>query len=413
MNQELSSSTRINNLPPYALSKVASKVHALRMDGRDVIDCSQLNPSLPPPQLAIDRLVEASLMPHNHRYTSSIGIVALREAFASYYASSFRVSLNPATEVVVTQGAKEACLNVLLSIVSPGDTALITTPSYPVHSAAISIAGGSFVGVPLWKDYQSYLNQEGVLDGNNEYFFNRLENRYEQTWPRPKILLTSFPHNPTASIVTKCFYERLLDFSIRNNVLLINDFAHGDLYFNGKDCCSLLSLESAKDNCIEFYSLSKGFALAGWRVGTVVGSAEIIKKVKSLNSFSGFGIFQPIQIAAAKFLNYSIKNPELSVAKEHLHIYKDRQTLLIEGLTKLGWDICTPKASSMLWARIPEKHRIIGADEFCDRILEECLIAFSPGTGFDLQQKDVVRISLSENEKRLRELIRRLELWGN
>ena len=405
------SSTRIDNLPPYNLSEVGSRVHKLRMDGCDVIDCSQLNPTLPPPQIALDRLVEASLLPQNHRYSSSAGIGLLRDAFARYYSKSFGVELDSLKEIVVTQGTKEACIHVLLSVLSPGDTALIPVPAYPVHSAAVTIAGASFVGVPLWPDYETYKEANGVLDSNSDYFFSRLENRYMQTWPRPKVLITSFPHNPTASIVTRCFYERLVEFSLKHKVLLLNDFAHGDLYYDIKDTCSLLSIESAKGNAIEFYSASKGFSLPGWRIGCAVGNESVISKVKALNSFSGFGIFQPIQIAMSKVLNQVVAESVNHITSENCQIYHDRHTLVKEGLEKLGFEIANSKATSMIWARIPSRYRSDGADQFCRKLLEDCHVAFSPGTGFDSEQQELVRISLLESDRRYRELFRRLELW--
>lgn len=406
------SSTRIDNLPPYNLSEVGSRVHKLRMDGCDVIDCSQLNPTLPPPQLALDRLVEASLLPQNHRYSSSAGIGLLRDAFARYYSKSFCVeNIDASKEIVATQGTKEACLHVLLSVISPGDTALIPVPSYPVHSAAVTIAGGSFVGVPLWQDYDAYKKCNGVLDSNSDYFFSRLENRYIQTWPRPKVLITSFPHNPTASIVTKCFYERLVEFSLKNKVLLLNDFAHGDLYYDKKDTCSLLSVENAKENAVEFYSVSKGFSLPGWRIGCAVGNQDVISKVKALNSFSGFGIFQPIQIAMSKVLNQAVSENVNHITAEYCQVYRDRHNLVKDGLEKYGFEIADSKATSMIWARIPSKYRDAGSDEYCRRLLADCHIAFSPGSGFDSEQHELVRISLLESDRRYRELFRRLESW--
>lgn len=407
------SSIRIQNLPPYSLSEVAKQVQVLRCAGKDVIDCSQLNPTLPPPQLALDRLIEASLLPHNHRYSSSIGISALRTVLSKYYDLMFSARINPDQELVVTQGAKEGCYNFLLSILSPGDTVLIPVPAYPVHCAQVTMAGGSFVGVPLWKDFESYRDANGVLSSESDYFFSRLENRYKQTWPRPKVVLTSFPHNPTGSIVTKCFYDRLREFSQRNSVLLVNDFAHGDLFYDPKDTVSLMSGRGESKLCAEVYSISKGYSLAGWRIGCVVGDREIIDKIKAINSYTGFGVFQPIQIATSKFLEDSLKNMNSNISREFSSIYADRHSQLLEGLTSLGWGAITGRAGSMMWARIPEKFRDLDSEEVCRRILENCQIAFSPGTGFDAEQTQMLRISLSEPERRIRELLKRLEQWQN
>ncbi len=407
-------SLTLKNLPPYTIGHIAEAVNAFRIKGEDIIDCSQLNPIEAPPQAAIDRLVQYSLLPHNHRYTSSAGINALREAFAFYYNKSFNVEgINSATEIAVTQGTKEGITALLKSILSPGDTALVPVPAYPLHTAAVALSGAGFVGVPLWKDYQTFSEARGKLTSESEYFFERLANRYSQTWPRPKVIITSFPHNPTGSVVTECFYERLIEFARSNKLIIINDFAHGDLYYNKKDTVSLLSNSQKSDlnkqQLVELYSLSKGFSLAGWRVGAALGDADIISSLKAVISYTSFGIFQPIQLSASKLLideaNSSFNNSYIEDVRSNLSSKKE---LVLSSLNDLGWGTMNSLATPLLWASLPEKFKGLDSFEACKIILEKCRVAILPGQGFDPEQKNNVRISLNETELRLREGMSRI-----
>jgi len=402
---------RVESLPPYPLGEVAHRVHTLRSIGHDVIDCSQLNPNLPPPQVALDKLVQASLLPHNHRYSSSGGISALRQAFAQYYDKMFNVKLNADSEVVVTAGTKEGIAHLLLGILAPGDTVLVTVPAYPVHTAAVCLAGAGFVGVPLWGSYDAMKESDSILSSSSDYFFSRLKNRYFQTWPRPRLLLTSFPHNPTTTIVTQCFYERLLEFAIEHSVFLINDFAHGDLYFSEERKTSLLSIEGALDYCIEFYSLSKGFSLPGWRIGVAVGNPTLLSALKAVKSYVDFGTFQPLQIASAALLEFEVASKESGhgVISEYREIYHSRRDIVSTRLEALGWDVFSSHATPFIWARLPEKFQEIGSASYCTNLLEHEYVACSPGSGFDNEQFECVRFSLLENESRLREMLKRIE----
>jgi alanine-synthesizing transaminase len=403
--------SRLEKLPPYALGHIAERVHALRGAGKHVIDLSQLNPDLNPPQLAFDKLVQASLLPHNHRYTSSVGIGVLREAFSDYYGVKFNGILDPSSEVVLTAGTKEGLSHLLLSVLSPGDTALVPVPSYPVHTASVSLADASFVGVPLWENHFSMVQSKSILSASSEYFFSQLESRYFQTWPRPRILITSFPHNPTTTIVTRCFYERLLDFAKTFKLFVINDFAHGDLFFDMDQCVSIMSIEGAREFAVELYSISKGFSLPGWRIGCAVGNREFLSALKKVKSYVDFGIFQPLQIAAASLLRNELGLLEngISATSEISSTYKVRQEIVIGGLRKLGWSIPEIHATPFVWAELPREFFGLGSDRFCTDLLESTFVACSPGSGFHESLKLNVRFSLAPNESELRAALFRIE----
>ncbi len=405
---------RLLSLPAYSLGTIASRVHELRSQGRDVIDLSQINPDLAPPQQAIDALIQSSLLPHNHRYSSSIGISILRKAFSSYYRSRFSVDLNPDLEIVLTSGTKEGLSHLLLGSVSPGDTALVPVPSYPLHTASVCLADASFIGVPLWKSYADMSAHNSIITSEYDFFFLELESRYTQTWPRPKLLIISFPHNPTTTIASKCFYERLLEFARKYQVFIINDFAHGDLYFDQSRCVSLLSVEGAKDHSVELYSLSKGFSLPGWRIGCAAGSSEYIAALKKVKSYIDFGTFQPLQIAASKLLEEETR-AEFSegIIYENCLIYNSRKEVLREGLERLGWSVPAIHASPFVWAELPLKFHHMSAEKFCENLLSETLVATSPGTGFHEISRNLLRFSLAQDDSRLHEAICRIESFQN
>jgi alanine-synthesizing transaminase len=413
--REAYSFSRLEKLPPYALGHIAERVHALRREGEHVIDLSQLNPDLNPPQFAFDKLVQASLLSHNHRYSSSAGIGVLREAFADYYRVKFSGTLDPSSEVVLTGGTKEGLSHLLLSVISPGDTALVPVPSYPVHTASVTLADGSFVGIPLWENHFSMVQSKSILTGSSEYFFSQLESRYFQTWPRPRILIISFPHNPTTTIVTRCFYERLLDFAKTFNLFVINDFAHGDLFFNLNQCVSIMSVEGATEFAVELYSISKGFSLPGWRIGCAVGNKEFLSALKKVKSYTDFGVFQPLQIAAASLLKNELCLLEngTSAVSEVSSTYKVRQEIVIEGLRKLGWSIPEVHATPFVWAELPRAFFGLGSDTFCTNLLDSTFVACSPGSGFHESLKLNVRFSLAPNESELRAALIRIEDFQN
>lgn len=402
--------SRLKSLPPYYLGSIARKVNELRVQGKEVIDLSQINPDLPPPQKAIDLLIQSSLQLHNHKYSSSIGISSLRSAIANYYNVRFNVEVDSDSEIVLTSGTKEGLFHLLLSTLAPGDTVLVPVPSYPLHTSSVCLADGSFIGIPLWKTFEDMITYNSCITSSYDFFFEELEKNYSRTWPRPKILLLSFPHNPTTTIASICFFERLIEFARLNNILIVNDFAHGDLYHEKNECVSLLSVKGASDTSVELYSLSKGYSLPGWRIGALVGNSTYVQALKKIKSYIDFGIFQPIQIAASKLLLDECKNEySASIASENASSYSSRKDIIIDGLNRLGWTVAKSKASPFIWASLPKKFDNFSSEQFCEKLLIETLIASSPGKGFLETDDTLVRFSLGQSESMLNEAIFRIE----
>ncbi len=378
------------------MDKIAQAVIDARVAGRDIFDLSQFNPSLPPPGVVIDKLVQSVLMPHNHRYSASQGITKLRLAFAARYLSRFKVELDENKEVVVTLGTKEGLSHLLLSFLSVGDNVLVPVPSYPVHTTAISIAGGVSIGVPLGGNGQE-------LD-TGDSFFERLEAKFSQTWPRPKAMILNFPHNPTTTTVTLGFFEELVNFAKRNEITLIHDNAYADLCYDDYLPPSLLSVPGAREVAVEFTSLSKGHALPGWRIGFCAGNQQIIGKLKKIKSFLDCGAFQPLQIAAVTALEQADE-----ITKEVKDVYQARRDVLVSGLSSIGWPVEKPKSTAFLWSRLPEKFIEGGSVSFVKQAFEEGNVAICPGSGFDSLAGDFVRFSFSEPEGRIRQAIDKLD----
>ncbi|MBL7662983.1 aminotransferase class I/II-fold pyridoxal phosphate-dependent enzyme [bacterium] len=392
---------RIDELPPYPLGRIAEEVQALRLRGVDVLDLSQVNIDLAPPQRALDKLVQASLRPQNHRYSSSQGIQKLREAVAEWYQAKFDVAISAAHEVVVTFGIKEGISHLLMTTLQTGDNVIVPTPAYPVHRAGVFLAGGNFIGLDL------PIAASGILAGKSaegDQFFAALEHSILQTWPRPRAMILSFPHNPTTTVVDHEFFERLVDFAVHNNLILIHDFAYAGLGLNYQ-LPSLLSVPRAKECAIEFCSLSKSYSSPGWRVGFGVGNAQLVSALKRMKSYVDFGIFQPLQIAAIETLA-----DRDQYAKEIQNVYQSRRDLLVSGLSELGFEVTPAHAGLLVWAKIPQKFREQGSAEFARMLLESNAVAICPGLGFDPAARDYARFALVENESRL---TRALELIRN
>lgn len=398
---------RISQLPQYQLGDIAKAIQNARTNGRDIIDLSQVNPNLGPPASAVEKLVQSALQPHNHRYSASQGIIRLREACAGWYASRFGVTLSPESEVVVTMGVKEGLSHLLLSVASPGDTIMVPTPSYPIHTSAVFIAGAAFVGVPLFESHANTPEVNYELSENNDDFFATLDLSYHRTWPRPRVLVCSFPHNPTTAVVTKGFLSRLVGFCREHQVYLVHDFAYADLCFDDYRAPSVLQIDGAKDIAVEFYSLSKGFNLAGWRLAFCVGNPKLVSALKKIKSYLDFGVFQPIQIAGAALLEQAAANPELAL-NETVSTYQGRRDVLCSGLSSAGWNIRSPRATVFVWTELPEVYRNRGSLAFCQELLEQAGVALCPGIGFDVLADGHVRFALVEDEKRLREAVRRI-----
>ncbi len=385
---------RMKRLPPYVFAQVNDLKMRFRREGRDIIDLGMGNPDLRTPQHIVDKLVEASLKPHNHRYSASRGITKLRHAIANWYARRYGVDIDPETEAVVTIGAKEGLSHLVLAMISPGDVVLVPNPTYPIHPYSVVISGGDVRSVPI---------------DHNRNFLEDLENAVRQTWPRPKMLIISFPHNPTTMVIDKAFFEKIVDFAKENRLIVLHDFAYADLTFDGYRAPSFLEVPGAKDIGVEFFSMSKSYSMAGWRVGFCVGNRHIIHALTRIKSYLDYGIFQPIQIAAIIALN-----GDQSCVQEIVDTYRSRRDALIRGLNRIGWHVDPPKATMFVWARIPEKYRSMGSVEFSKFLIEEAEVAVSPGLGFGEYGDEYVRFALVENEHRIRQAIRNMrKLFNN
>lgn len=379
---------RINGLPPYVFAIINQLRDEARRAGHDVIDMGFGNPDIPSPDLAVEKLAEAARNPRNHRYSASKGIPKLRLAAANLYKRRFDVDVDPDTEVVTTIGAKEGLSHLMWTLVGPGDTALVPTPSYPIHIYAPLFAGADVQQVRL---------------GPDQDFFANLMESWETTWPRPRVIVFSFPHNPTTEVVDLAWMTRLVDFAREHDVILVHDFAYSETYFDGYRPPSVLEVPGAKDVAVELYTLTKSFSMAGWRVAFMVGNAEIVAALTKLKSYLDYGTFQPIQIAAIVAMNEASDYP-----LEVNAIYNSRRNALVEGLNRIGWEMEPPKGTMFAWAPIPEPYLEMGSLEFAKYLVTEAEVATSPGMGFGLGGEGFVRFALIENEQRVGQAIRNL-----
>ena len=389
---------RVDTIAPYVLGSVAETVRALRRDGQDVIDLSQINPDVGLPQVGVDRLVQASLQPHNHKYSASQGITRLREAICERYSKVYGVSLNPHDDAVVTMGTKEGLGHLLLAMLEPGDSVVVPTPAYPVHNAAIRIAGGNFLGVPIPEQGSKTLS-----DKSND-FFEALEETVAKSWPKPKAMILNFPHNPTTVEVDISFFERLVGFAKAEQIYLLHDFSYSDIYFSDKAPPSILQAKGAKEVAVEFYSLSKSFGIPGWRVGFCLGNPRLVSTLKKIKSYLDFGLFQPLQISSIDVLAGAEE-----VTAEIRSIYQSRRDALCEGLSSIGWEVEKPSSTVFVWAKLPQKLLSMGSVKAVEHVLNSAGVAICPGEGFDSSSRDYLRFSLGENESRIRAAVARIE----
>ncbi len=377
---------RIKRLPPYVFAIVnAMKIEARRR-GEDIIDLGMGNPDQGTPPHIVEKLVEAAQNPKNHRYSASKGITKLRAAICDWYKRRYDVDLDPETETVATIGSKEGLSHLALAVIEPGDVVLTTTPAYPIHPYAVIIAGGEVRSIPL------------RADGD---FFRDLQEAFKNTWPRPKALIINFPNNPTTQVADLAFFQQIADFARENNVIVIHDLAYADLNFDGYRAPSFLQAKGAKDVGVEFFSLTKSYNMAGWRVGFCCGNRDVVGALIKIKSYLDYGMFQPIQIASIIALN----GPQECV-REIADMYQSRRDVLIDGLDKAGWHIEKPKATMFVWAEIPEPFRKQGSLEFSKHLISHAGVAVSPGIGFGEYGDGHVRFALIENEQRIRQAIK-------
>ena len=379
---------RINRLPPYVFAEVDELKINARRSGEDIIDFGMGNPDLPTPPHIVEKLVEAASNPRNHRYSASRGITRLRSAISDWYGRRYDVDIDSEEEAIVTIGVKEGISHLSLAITNPGDLVMVPSPTYPIHTYALVIANGNVVQVPL---------------SQGDDFFSNMEDVINPLWPRPKILLLSFPHNPTTVCVDLDFFEKVIGFAKEHNLIVIHDFAYADLGFDGYKPPSMLQIPGAKDIGVEFFSMSKSYSMPGWRMGFAVGNKELIYALRRIKSYLDYGAFQPIQIASIIALNGS-----QDCVDEIRDTYQQRRDVLCEGLERVGWPVEKPKGTMFLWAKIPDKFKEMGSMEFSKHLLRECKVAVSPGIGFGDLGDGFVRFAMVENEHRTRHALKSL-----
>lgn len=380
---------RMMRLPPYIFGIVNQLKMEARRRGEDIIDLGMGNPDLATPKHIVNKLIEAVKNPKNHRYSASKGIYKLRLAITDWYRNRYDVDLDPDSEAVVTIGAKEGIGHLVLATLGPGDVVLVPDPTYPIHAYSVVIAGGDVRSVPL------------MGEGD---FFERLLTATKQTWPHPKMLIVSFPHNPTTKVVNVDFFERLVEFAKDHRLMVVHDLAYADIVFDGYRAPSLLQVNGAKEIGVEMFSLSKSYNMAGWRVGFAAGNPEMLTALARLKSYFDYGVFQPIQIAAIIALN-----EDQACVREISDIYRRRRDTLIHGLKRVGWEIEKPKGTMFVWAEIPKDFQKMGSLDFTKFLLREGKVAVSPGIGFGEYGEGFVRFALVENEPRIKQAVKGIQ----
>lgn len=380
---------RIKRLPPYVFEEVNRLKAAARSEGADIIDFGMGNPDMPTPQHIVDKMIEAVSSPKTNRYSASRGIPGLRRAQAAYYERRFGVKLNPDTQVVATLGSKEGFANMAQAITAPGDVVLVPNPTYPIHEFGFIISGGSLRHLPV---------------STNEEFLRNVDRAMRHSIPKPIALVLNFPANPTAMVADLDFYSEIVTYAKRHDLILLSDVAYAEIYYDGNPPPSILEVPGAMEIAVEFTSLSKTYAMPGWRMGFAVGNERLIAALARVKSYLDYGAFTPIQVASAAALN----GPQDCV-DEIRTIYQGRRDCLVESLTRAGWPIPAPPATMFAWAPIPEKYAAIGSLEFSKLLLEKADVAVSPGIGFGEYGEGYVRIALVENEHRIRQAARSIK----
>lgn len=377
---------RIGKLPPYVFAVINEMKARARAAQLDVIDLGMGNPDGATPRPVVNKLVEAARNARNHRYSLSRGIPKLREEITKHYRATYGVELDPDKEAIVTIGAKDALAHLLFATVGPGDIVVSPNPAYPIHQYGVIMAEGQACMLPL---------------PDPDTFLNRLEDLYRIYQPKPKLLLISFPHNPTTTCVELGFFREIVRIARAHGTLVVHDFAYADICFDGYQAPSILQVEGAKEVAVEIYSLSKSYNMAGWRVGFCLGNQRMIAALARIKSYLDYGVFQPIQIASIIALRECQEE-----TRKIACVYQKRRDVLVAGLKRAGWPVEPPRGSMFLWAPIPEKYRAIGSLEFSKLLLEKALVAVSPGVGFGPLGEGHVRFALVENEHRIRQATR-------
>lgn len=386
---------RIKRLPPYVFEQVNRLKAQARAAGHDIIDFGMGNPDMPTPQHIIDKLIETVQKPGTNRYSTSRGIPGLRRAQAAYYSRRFGVDLDPETEIIATLGSKEGLTNLAMAITSPGDLILAPNPSYPIHPYGFIIAGAAIGHIPI---IESGANFSGAS------FMQGLAHAVRHSVPSPTVMIVNFPSNPTAQVVDLAFYEEVVAFARKHDIIVLSDLAYAEIYFDGTPPPSILQIPGAKDVAVEFTSMSKTYAMPGWRIGFAVGNKKLINALTRIKSYLDYGAFTPVQVAAAAALN----GPQDCV-EEIRNIYKSRRDVLVDVMGRAGWKIPSPPATMFAWAPIPGQFRSLGSLEFSKLLLQHADVAVAPGIGFGEYGDGHVRIGLVENEQRVRQAARNIK----
>jgi alanine-synthesizing transaminase len=377
----------IEKLPPYVFAVINQLKMEARRRGEDIIDLGMGNPDLATPDAIVDKLIEAARNPRNHRYSASRGIPNLRLEIARWYERRYNVSIDPETEAIATIGAKEGFSHLVLALVEPGDRVIVPDPSYPIHSFAATIAGCELITLPINN------GPDEMMDALRRLEFPRSE--------QPKLLVLSFPHNPTTVCVDKTFFEEAVAIARERGYLIIHDLAYADLSFDETYAPSILEVKGAKDVAVEMFSMSKSYSMAGWRVGFCVGNRQVVSALTRLKSYLDYGIFQPIQVAAI----IALRDCD-AVVGEIREVYRKRRDALVTGLSAAGWNVPAPKGTMFVWAKIPQPFDTLGSLEFSKRMISQAQVAVSPGIGFGQMGDEHVRFALIENEHRIAQAVR-------
>lgn len=380
---------RLEKLPPYLFGKLNDAKLKMRREGIDIIDFGMGNPNIPTPPHVVEKLRETVVDPKTHRYSASRGIPNMRKAICRHYKKLYDVDLRWDTESIALLGSKEGLSHLMLSLLDPGDSVMVTNPTFPVHIYSVVIAGGNVVAVPLSA-------QTG--------FVPAMEDISREIWPKPKVMVLSFPHNPTTACVDLDFFGEVVEFAKRTNTIIVHDFAYAQLGFDGYVPPSILQVPGAKDIAVEFVTMSKVYSMAGWRAGFCVGNSTVIDDLYSIKGYFDYGIFTPVQVAAIAALDGSQE-----CVTETVKVYQKRRDTFVDGLAKIGWDVPRPKATMYIWAPIPEKYRSMGSMDFSMKLLTEAEVMVSPGINFGGLGDGYVRIALVENEHRINQAVRNIK----
>jgi alanine-synthesizing transaminase len=377
---------RIDRLPPYVFNITAELKMAARRRGEDIVDMSMGNPDGATPAHIVNKLLESAPRPDTHGYSASKGIPRLRRAISHWYRDRYAVDIDPDHEAIVTIGSKEGLAHLMLATLDRGDTVLVPDPSYPIHIYGAVIAGADIRSIPIAPDID---------------FFGEMERAIRGSYPKPKMIILGFPSNPTAQCVELDFFEKVVALARKHDILVVHDLAYADIVFDGWKAPSIMQVKGAKEVAVEFFTLSKSYNMAGWRVGFMVGNRELVAALARIKSYHDYGTFTPLQIAAIAALE-----GDQSCVSEIAANYQSRRDVLVKGLSEAGWPVDIPKASMYVWAKIPERYRALGSLEFSKLLLEKAKVSVSPGVGFGDFGDGHVRFALIENESRIRQAVR-------